>query len=74
MIIRKQISGPSTDTETASEPTPQPPSTQNDAPSTLEINDPTTKNIPQTDPSHSRGGKNNLRPNHNPNYSETYRY
>ena len=65
---------PSTDTETAYEPMPQPPSMQSDNPSMLEINDPTTEKIPQIEPSHSRGGKNNLRPNPNPNYSESYRY
>ena len=52
----------------------QPPLGQSDTPSTLEINDPTTEDIPQTEPSHSRGGKYNLRPESNPNYSELYRY
>ena len=70
----EQIFEPSTDTETSYEPTPQPPPTHNDTSSTLEINDPTTDNIPQTEPNHSRGGKYNLRPNRNPNYSEIYRY
>ena len=70
----KQIFEPDTDTETTCEPMPQPPLRQFDTPSTLEINDPTTENIPQTEPSHSRGGKYNLRPNLNPNYSEIYRY
>ena len=65
---------PSTDTETACEPMPQSPSRYNDTPSTIEINDPITENCPQTDPSYSRGGKYNLRPNPNPNYSERYRY
>ena len=50
----KQTSEPSTDTETAREPMPQSPSRYNDTPSTLEINDPSTENIPQTEPSHSR--------------------
>ena len=70
----KRISEPNTDTETASEPMPQPPSRQSHNPSMIEINDPTTESIPQTEPSHSRGGKYNLRPNPNPNYSEIYRY
>ena len=70
----KQVFEPSTETEGAYEPMPQPPSRQTDNPSTLEINDPTTENIPQNKTSHSRGGKYNLRPNPNPNYSEIYRY
>ena len=70
----KQTSEPSTDTETACEPMPQPPSKQSDNPSMLVINDPTTENIPQNEPSHSRSGKYNLRPNPNPNCSEIYRY
>ena len=70
----EQIFEPSTDTETALEPTPQPLSTQNDTPSTFEIIDPIKENIPQTEPSHSRGGNYNLRPNPSPNYSEKYRY
>ena len=69
-----QTSEPNTDTEIACEPMPQPPSKQNDNPSTPEINDPTTENIPQNEPSHFRGGQYNLRPNPNPNYSEIYRY
>ena len=67
-----QTTEPSTDTETAYEPLPQPPSTHNDNPLTLQINDPTTESIPQNEPSHSKGGKYNLRPNPNPNYSEIY--
>ena len=70
----QQTSEPSTDTETAFELMQQPPSRQSDNPSTLEIKDPTTKIIPQNDPSHSRGSKYNLRPNPNPNYSQIYRY
>ena len=70
----KQTSEPSTDTETACEPMPQSPSRDNDTPSTLGINDPTTENIPQKEPSYSRGGNYNLRPDPNPNYSELYRY
>ena len=63
-----------TDTENTCEPMTQPPLGQSDTPPTFEINDPTTEDIPQTEPSHSRGGKYNLRPNPNPNYSEIYRY
>ena len=70
----KQTSEPSTDTETACEAMPQSPSRYNDTHSTLEINDTISENIPQPEPSHSRGGKYNLRPNPNPNYSEIYRY
>ena len=70
----EQIFEPNTDTETTCEPKQQPPSRQSDTPSKFEINDPTTDYIPQTEPSHSRGGRYNLRPNPNPNYSETYRY
>ena len=66
----KQTPEPSTDTETACEPMSQSPSRYNDSPSTIEINDPTTENCPQTDRSHCRVGKCNLRPNPNPNYSE----
>ena len=51
----KQTSEPSTDTETACEPVPQPPFRQSDTPAVPEINDPTTENIPQNEPSHSRG-------------------
>ena len=70
----EQTSEPSTDTETACEPMPQPPSRQSDNRLTIEINDPTTESIPQDEPSHSRRGKYNLRPNPNRNYSEIYRY
>ena len=52
----------------------QPPSRQSDNTLTLEFNDPTTENIPQNEPSHSQGGRYNLRPNANPNYSEIYTY
>ena len=68
----KQTYESNIDTGTACEPMPHPPSRQCDTPTTLEINDPTTENIPQTEPSHSRGGEYNLRPNPNPNYSEIY--
>ena len=70
----KQTPESSRDIETGYEPMVQPPSRQSDNPSTLEINDPTTGIIPQNEPSHSRGGKYNLSPNPNPNYSEIYRY
>ena len=70
----KQTSEPSADTKTTCEPMPQPPLRHSDNPSMSEINDPTTKKIPQNEPSHSRGGKNKLRPNPNPNYLEIYRY
>ena len=70
----EQTSEPSTDSKTACELMPQPPSRQSDNPPTLEINDPTTEMIPQDKPSHHRGGKCNLRPNPNPKYSEIYRY
>ena len=49
---------------------PQQPLRQSDTPAAPEINDPTTENIPQNEPSHSRGGKYNLHPNPNTNYSE----
>ena len=70
----EQIFEPSTDTEITYEPMPQPPLRQSDTPAAPEINDRTTENIPQNEPSHSRGGKYNLRPNPNPNYSEMYRF
>ena len=70
----KRTSEPSRDTETACEPMTQPQLAQSDTPPTFEINDPTFENIPQTEPSHSRGGIYNLRPNPNPNYSKKYRY
>ena len=66
----QKTSEPSTDTETACEPTPQPPLRQTDTTSTLETNDPTTEDIPQKEHSLSRGGRYNLRLNLNPNYSE----
>ena len=53
---------------------PQPPLRQSNAPSMVEINDPTSEIFAQKEPSHSRGGKYNLRPSPNPNYSEKYRY
>ena len=70
----EQISEPSTDTELTYEPMPQPPLRQSDIPAAPEINDPTTEKIPQNEPSHSRGGRYNLRLNPNNNYSEIYKY
>ena len=70
----KRTSEPSTDTETTCEPMTQPPLAHSDNLSAFEINDPTTEDIPQTEPSHSRGGKYNLRPKPNPKSSEIYRY
>ena len=70
----KQLSEPNADTETTCEPIPQPSLVYSDTPSTLEINDFITETIPQNEPTHSRGGRYNLRPNPNPNYSEIYRY
>ena len=69
-----QASESNTDIETAHEPMQQPPSLQSNNPSTLEINNPTTEIIPQNEPSHSRGGKYNLRLKPDPNNSEMYRY
>ena len=70
----KRTSEPSTDTETTCKLMTQPPLVQSDTPSTFQINDPATEDIPRTEPSQSRGGTYNLRPNPNPNYSEIYRY
>ena len=70
----KPTSEPSADTETTCKPMTQPPLGQSDTPSTFEIKDPATENTPRTEPSHSRGGTYNLRPNPNPKYSEIYRY
>ena len=70
----KQISETITDTEIICKPVTQPPITQSDTSSTLEMNNPTTENLPKKESSYCRGGKYNLRPNHNPNYSEIYRY
>ena len=70
----EKLFNPITETETACEPIPQPSSRHCDKPSTSEIKDPTTESIPQNELSHYRGGKYNLRPNPNPNYSIIYRY
>ena len=72
--IFKQTSELSTDIESAFEPMQQPTSRQSDNPSTIEINDPNTKTIPQNESNLSRGGKYNLRPKPNPNYSEIHRH
>ena len=63
-----------TDAEITCKPVTQPPSTQSDTSSTLDSNNPTAENIPKKESNYSRGGKYNLRPNPNPNYSEIYRY
>ena len=55
----KRTSEPSTDTETTCEPMTQPPLEQSDTPSTFEINDTTTEDIPQTEPSCSKGDRYN---------------
>ena len=47
---------------------------ESDTSSTLHINNPTAENIPKKESNSSRGGKYNLRPNPNLNYSEIYRY
>ena len=70
----KRTPEPSTDTEITYEPMPQLPLKQSDNPAAPDINDPTIEIIPQSEPSHSRGARYNLRPNPNPNYSEIYRY
>ena len=62
-----------TDAEITCKPVTQPPSTQSDTSSTLDSNNPTAENIPKKESNYSRGGKYNLRPNPNPNYSEKYR-
>ena len=63
-----------TDAEITWKPVTQPPSTQSDTSSTLDGNNPTAEKIPIKESNHSRGGKYNLRPNPNANYSEIYRY
>ena len=70
----KHVSESSTDAEITCKPVTQPPSIQSDTSSTLDINNPTAENIPKKESNSSRGGKYNLRPNPNPNYSEIYRY
>ena len=51
-----------------------PKSRQNGPFLTIGINNPTIENSPQNEPDQSRGGKNKLRPNPKPKYSETYRH
>ena len=70
----KHISESSTDAEITCKPVTQPPIMASDTSSTLDINKPTAENIPKKESKSSRGGKYNLRPNPNPNYSEIYRY
>ena len=63
-----------TDAEITCKPVTQPPLTESDTSSTLDSNNPRAENTPEKESNHSRGGKYNLRPNPNPNYSELYRY
>ena len=63
-----------TDAEITCKPVTQPPSTQSDTSSTLDSNNPTAEIIPKKESNYSIGGKYNLRPNPNPNYSEINRY
>ena len=70
----KHISESSTDAEITCKPVTQPPLMVSDTSSTLDINNPTAENVPKKESNSSRGGKYNLRPNPNPNYSEIYRY
>ena len=70
----KHIYESSTDAEITCKPVTQPPLTKNDTLSTLDDNIPTTESIPKKESNSSLGGKYNLRPNPNPNYSEIYRY
>ena len=70
----KHISESSTDAEFTCKPVTKPPSMQSDTSSTFDSNNPTAENIPKKESDYSRGGKYNLRPNPNPNYSEIYRY
>ena len=64
----------STDAEITCKPVTQPPLTESDTSSTLDINNPTAEKIPKKEYNSSRGGKYNQRPNPNPNHSEIYRY
>ena len=70
----KHISESSTDGEITCKSVTQPPLTQSDTSSTIDINNPTAENITKKESNSSRGGTYNLRPNSNPNYSEIYRY
>ena len=62
-----------TDAEIKCKLVTQPPSTQSDTSSTLHSINPTAEKIPKKESYYSRGGKYNLRPNPNPNYSEISR-
>ena len=70
----KRTSEPSTDTKTTCTPVTQPPLRESDTSSTLHINNPTAEDIHKKESNFSRGGKYNLRPNPNPDYSEIHRY
>ena len=70
----KHISESSTDAEITCKPVTQPPLMESDTSSTLDSNNPTAENNPKKESDYSRGGKYNLRPNPNPNYSGIYRY
>ena len=69
----KHIHESSTDAEITCKPVTKPPLTESDTSSTPDINNPTAENIPKKESNSSRGGKYNLGPNPNPNYSEIYR-
>ena len=70
----KHIYESSTDAEITCKPVTQPPLMESDTSSTLDSNNPTAESIPRKESNYARGGKYNLRPNPNPNYSEIYRY
>ena len=70
----KHICESSTDAEITCKPVTQPSLIESDTSSTLDSNIPTAENTPKNESDHSRGGKYNLRPNPNPNYSGIYRY
>ena len=70
----KHISESITDAEITCKLVTQPPLTQSDTSSKLDINKPTAENILKKESNYSRGGKYNLRPSPYPNYSEIYRY
>ena len=60
-----------TEIETACKPMKHPPSRQSDRLLTTEINDPSSKGVLQDKPGHSKAGKNTLRSNPDPKFSET---
>ena len=70
----KHIYESSTDAEITCKPVTQPPLTESDTSSTHDSKNPTAENLPKKESNNSRGGKYNLHPNPNPNYSEIYRY